>query len=121
MPVPKSGGAGINLQLLDGASSSGTESRRVLLDHPVANFGLVVIHVPTSNGIEVVLRGSPSDSTGSTGIDLLTKTSGQASGLVQFTTATPQPIRQLWCEATVVTTTSGATSTGDVDAWVSAV
>lgn len=121
MTLPLSGGAGFGVRLLDSASSSGTESRRVMLNSPVRNFGLTVIHSPTSNGVEVVLRGSASMSTESTGIDLLTKTSGQASGLTQFSTITPQPVMQVWAQLTVLATTSGASSTGSVDAWVAAI
>jgi hypothetical protein len=92
-----------------------------MLDSPISQFGLVVIHNPTSNGVDVVLRGSASRSTGSTGIDLLNKTSGQASGLEQFTTGDYQPVVQVWAALDVVATTSGVTSTGDVDVWVTGV
>ncbi len=122
MTAPLSGGAGIGVQLLSAAASSGTASRRVVLDSPVSNFGLVVTHTASSLGVEVILSGTPdNNSTGSTGIALMTRTTGQTSGLVEFSTSTPRPVMQLWCDISKAQTTSGASSTGSINVWVSAI
>lgn len=121
MVAPLSGGAGVGLKLLDSASSSGTTSYRVVLDSPISKVGMTVIHSPTSNGVEVALQGTADTSTGSTGLTLLTRTTGQTSGLTIFTTDPDRPVMQLWATLNTLATTSGATSTGSVDVWIAAV
>ena len=107
---------GASLQILDGAISSGTQSRRYILDDyggPFSRFAVSCTLASSSQAAActAVLYGSAAGSTAALlGTTLVTWSTDD--GMVAYSTTIP--IRQVWGELTL-NTSSGAT-----DVWVTA-
>ena len=108
---------GASLQILDGATSSGTQSRRYILDDyggPFSRFAVSCTLASSSQAAActAVLYGSAAGSTAALlGTTLVTWSTDD--GVVAYNT-TGVPARQVWAELTL-NTSSGAT-----DMWVTA-
>lgn len=123
MARPQLSGSPLKLQLLDGASSSGTESDRVIFDQPYSRFGLAVELVGTSSqaGLTAaVLYGSAAASTSittTTAAALLTWSTNSGLTVWNSTAGGSQPVNQVWAVVT-----DAATSAASVmDVWLAAV
>ena len=105
---------GVCLQLLDGATSSGTQSHRQIFDEPYSLFGISALLASSSQAAacSVTLYGSAAGSTAAIyGSTICTWSTDD--GVVAYNT-TGVPARQVWCELTL-NTSSGAT-----DVWLTA-
>ena len=105
---------GICLQLLDGATSSGTQSHRAVFEEPYQWFGVSALLASSSQAgaCTVALYGSAAGSTAAKyGSTICTWSTDD--GVVAYNT-TGVPARQVWAELTL-NTSSGAT-----DVWVTA-
>lgn len=108
-------GTGIWYKLFENATSSGTQSRRIIFKAPFSQFGVSALLASSSQAAActVTLYGSAAPSTAAKyGTALVTWSTDD--GVVAYSTG-PIPVIQVWGELTT-NTSSGATN-----AWVCAV
>lgn len=116
-------GTGLKLKLLDGASSSGTESARIIFDTPYSQFGFSVELVATSSHAGLtgaILYGTAAASTSVTTAQaaaLCTWATDSGTTIWSSTDGRRFPVNQVW----TVVTDAATSAASDMDVWLAAV